>query len=99
MSQNNKIHITPKADEDLENIYLYSVEKFGVKRAVQYINDLDKTFDKLANDRSLGHDCSYISPNLKSHRVVSHLIFYKFMADKVIIIRILHKSMDYKQHF
>jgi len=48
MSLNNKIHIKPKADEDLENIYLYSVEKFGLKRASQYIRDLEEAFHKLA---------------------------------------------------
>jgi len=99
MLQNNQIHITQKADEDLENIYHYSAKKFGLKRAIQYIRDLDKAFDKLARDSTLGYDCGYISPSLKSHRVISHLIFYKFMANKIVIIRILHKSMNYKQHF
>lgn len=98
MPNNKKIHIQPKATEDLENIYEYSLQEFGNARAEQYIRDLDSAFHKLARQPDLGSDYSHVRPNLLAYRVVSHIIFFKLSAYGITILRVLHKSMDYGRH-
>ena len=93
-----KILIKPRAKEDLKNIYLYSLKEFGKTKTTEYVGDLDKAFNKLANNCNLGNDYSVISPQTRAYKATSHLIFYKISEDQISIIRVLHKSMDHKKH-
>lgn len=92
------ILLRPSADEDLESIYDYSFEKFGLNRAIEYIHDLNSTFIKLANNPDLARKCDFIKPNLQTYQVSSHIIFFKATKTRISIIRILHKSMDSPRH-
>ncbi len=98
MPHNQKFHVRKTADKDLNKIFIYSVENFGIKRAEQYIDDIVTTFQNLAENYEQGRDCSYIKPNLYAWDIVSHVIFYKPTKDGISIYRILHSSMDYKKH-
>jgi toxin ParE1/3/4 len=98
MPENKRFRLRPKAEEDLENIYEYSYQEFGRARADQYIEDLDSAFHKLADKPSLGSDYSHVRPALMAYRVVSHVVFFKPSVDGIIILRVLHKSMDYGRH-
>ena len=98
MRANKKFRLRPKAEEDLENIYEYSYQKFGSARADKYIRDLDDAFNKLADEPSLGSDYSHVRPDLVAYRVASHVFFFKPSVDGITILRVLHKSMDYGRH-
>lgn len=98
MPKNRNFRLRPKADRDLENIYQYSVQEFGRTRAAQYIRDLDAAFHTLTDEPTLGRDDHSVRSGLLSYRVVSHVIFFKTTVDGIIILRVLHKSMDYKRH-
>lgn len=90
--------LRPKAHSDLENIYTYSIQKWGLSRAEKYIRDLEMGFESLIQNDTLGLDYSHVSKNLRSFPVVSHIIYYKKTLYGVIIIRVLHKSMDETRH-
>lgn len=98
MPENKKFRLRPKADKDLENIYDYSFQEFGSARAERYIRDLDDAFHKLADEPSLGSNYSHVRPDLMAYRVVSHVVFFKPLVDGINILRVLHKSMDYRRH-
>ncbi len=98
MPHNNRFYVRKTADKDLDKIFVYSVENFGMKRAEQYINDIVTAFQNLAENYKQSRDCSHVRPNLYAWDVVSHVIFYKPTNDGVSIYRILHSSMDYKKH-
>ncbi len=93
-----KLLIRPAAIADLEKIYSYSHREFGSKRAEKYIRDLRLGFGKITKNPKAGHDFRYSNLNLKSYRVVSHIVFYEILQNKIAVVRILHKSMDYKKH-
>ncbi len=90
--------LKPKAENDLENIYVYSYKAFGQIRAKRYIHDLSVTFQQLAEDAVLGRDVSLIRKGIQVYPVNSHVIFYKTTGFGIAIIRVLHKSMDYDNH-
>lgn len=91
-----KLH--PAADLDLTRIYHYSVEEWGLSRAEQYIRDLESAFKGLAVGDLSSKDAGFILPGLRSYRVVSHVVFFKQTSDGIIVIRVLHKSMDFERH-
>ena len=98
MPENKIFRIKPQAEKDLENIYDYSYQEFGSARADQYIRDLNTAFHKLADNPNLGSDYKHVRPELRAYSVVSHVVFFKPSVYGAIILRVLHKSMDYERH-
>ena len=94
----NIFKLRPKAAKDLEDIYFYSVEKWGIPRADTYIKDINNAFNQLIENSGLGRDYGDVRPNLLAYFVGSHIIFYKFVGRDIAVVRVLHQSMDFKRH-
>lgn len=90
--------LRPKADKDLIKIYKHSIKEWGDARADKYIMDAENIFQELADNPALGYDASYVVPQLRAFPVVSHVVFYKSTNYGIMIIRVLHKSMDSRNH-
>lgn len=88
----------PKAIDDLEGIYLYSVNEFGIQRTEDYISAIESSFQYLADDPLISRKCDYVNSNLRAFNVGSHVIFLKITDYGIVIIRILHQSMDFNRH-
>jgi toxin ParE1/3/4 len=100
MQKNNKpYHLSPKAVHDLEAIYLYSVKEFGIRKADSYLKELENGFQKIVDTPELSRHCDYVKDQLRAVTVSSHVIFFTIKKTKIVIIRILHKSMDFIKHF
>lgn len=95
---NKSYRLYPKAIEDLESIYLYSVREFGIKRTEDYIWAIDSSFQHLADDPLISRKCDYIRPGLRAFNVGSHIIFFKTTDYGIAVIRVLHQSMDFNKH-
>lgn len=98
MPHNKIFYIRETANKDLNNIFIYSVETFGMERAKRYLDDLVSAFQTLANNYNQGRDYSHVRPNLYAWNVVSHVIYYKPTKEGISVYRVLHKSMDYQKH-
>ena len=92
-----KFHLTNKAVEDLDSIWLYTLETWSEDQADFYYRELVKACQDIA-DRPTYLDKEYdeIMPGLFIYK---HLIFYLLVDDGVEIIRILHERMDFGRHF
>ena len=95
----NDFFLRPKAEQYLEAIYQYGYQEFGVARAEQYIKNLDKAFHTLAKSPKLGRKYSYVREGLLAYPLISHIIFFRQYNNGIIIVRVLHQSMDYLRHF
>jgi toxin ParE1/3/4 len=90
--------VRKKADSDLQKIYIHSIKEFGPIRADKYIHDIENIFKDLTKNSMMGRDCSHIKPKLRAFPVETHTIYYKVQNYGVAIIRILHQSMNEKNH-
>jgi toxin ParE1/3/4 len=93
----NSLVIKASAKQDLENIYLYSLKEFGLKKSEKYIMDIDLAIQKLRENSKLGQTYHH-RHGYRFYKAASHIIFYKSLLNKIIIVRILHKLMDYEKH-
>src|ERR1700730_13121974 len=88
--------ISKKAISDLEEIWLYTVDKWSIVQADRYYNLI---FDEIAfickNPRT-GKPMDDVRKNYRTAKVKSHLIFYKVENNIVQVVRILHERMDIK---
>ena len=86
--------LTQKAKSDLKNIAKYTQKQWGRKQRNQYVKQLDDTFHFLASNPKYGIRCDYIKIGYYKYIVAKHVIFYRYVDNKMQIVRILHQSMD-----
>ncbi len=91
--------LTPKAVDDLDGIYEYTIMNFGLERARGYLNDLHQRFNDLAERPALGRGAERMAIGLKRYTYRSHVVFYMSENDSVLIVRALHERMDAPRHF
>ena len=88
--------ISRKAGLDLEQIWLYTFEKWSVEQADRYFNLIMDEITYLAKNPESGKDYGKVRKGYFRSRIKSHIIFYKInrKREEIEIIRILHQRMD-----
>ena len=91
----NKFVLSSKAKTDLIKIAKYTQITWGLTQRNDYLKILDSSFQLLADDPEIGMHCDYIREGYSKYPQASHVIYYKeHKANQILIVRILHKSMD-----
>ncbi len=86
--------ISKKAVSDLEEIWLYTFEKWSKEQADRYYNLIFNEINYICKNVSAGKSMEHVRKGYRATKVKSHLIFYKIVNDTIEIIRILHEQMD-----
>ncbi|MDX2370203.1 MAG: type II toxin-antitoxin system RelE/ParE family toxin [Colwellia sp.] len=90
-----KFLLSTKAKSDLIKIARYPQLTWGTVQRNDYLKILDNTFQLLADKPELGLNCGYIREGYSKYPQSSHVIYYnQHKVDQILIVRILHKSMD-----
>lgn len=89
-----RIELRPRALEDLEEIYQFSLEHWGRERAESYMRSIDEGLRQLLDHPRLGQCRDEVVPGILAFRVLSHVIFYRYDQDRIGVIRVLHQAMD-----
>lgn len=91
--------LTIAARKDLIDIGRFTTKKWGKRQRDKYLKQLDDAFKLLARQPEIGRDADDIKPAYKKFNQGSHIIFYRTGTEsKIVVIRILHNSMDVEQH-
>jgi toxin ParE1/3/4 len=90
--------LTPLAEQDLEDIWLYTCRSWSLEQADDYHASIVDAIEALASGRRQGRDASDIRDGYRKHAVGRHLIFYREREDALLVVRILHQSMDIAAH-
>ncbi len=92
--------LTREAKQDLRRIARFTEKRWGRNQRFLYIKQFDDAFHLLAESSSFGKPCDDIKEGYRKFPQGSHIIFYREASkDKILIIRILHKSMDIESKF
>lgn len=87
--------LTNAAKSDLKKIAIYTHNEWGRDQRNIYINQFDRAFHMLADSPSTGKVCDEVKAGYKKFPMGSHIIFYTIGSNsKILIVRILHKTMD-----
>lgn len=91
--------LTAAAQRDLLDIGRFTSEKWGKRQRDKYLKQLDNAFKLLSRQPDIGRDAEVIRPGYKKFSEGSHIIFYRAGTEsKIVVIRILHNSMDIDRH-
>ena len=85
-----------KAEDDVINIFIYSVETFGIEKADQYHSQLERGFKFLSENSKVAHLRTEITPPVRVHPIGSHLAIYLISEHGDIeIIRVRHAHEEW----
>lgn len=91
--------LTNEAKSDLRAIAQFTENRWGKAQRNLYIKQLDDAFKLLSTNVDVGFACDNIRKDYRKFPQGSHIIFYKSdAASGILIVRILHKNMDFDLH-
>lgn len=87
------------AEDDLINIWLYSLEQWDESTADRYLDLLNRAIEKLRLHPRSGMDCSEIREGYRRLIVQQHRVYYYLTPKSIEIIRVLHQRTDEETQF
>lgn len=89
---------SPKAEIDLEDIWLYSFERWNEHQADQYYDELIDGIKRLTDNPKLGKPCESIRRGYRSLQINRHVVYYRVQGQTIDIVRVLHERMEPTRH-
>lgn len=86
--------LTERAKQDLENLTDFSMMRFGHSQTRAYLRHLESALTQLSEMPTLGRFRPELAHGLRSYPCSRHTIYYLEQDNGVVIIRILHQSME-----
>jgi len=96
-NKRNNYRLSPLAEKDLEEIWLYSFTNWSLEKADEYHKNIVSAFEDLAQGTKIGSAVD-VRENYQKYIIGSHIIFYHFSDSNLKIIRILHQQMDISRY-
>lgn len=98
-----KLVLTGPAERDLGDISAWTAAQFGPRQAEKYTASITALFLKLEVDPTNlpSRQRDELGPGFRTWHVggrARHLLLYRIEGDRVVVLRILHDSMDIARH-
>jgi toxin ParE1/3/4 len=91
--------LSPAARADFEQIWDYTLERWGAQQAEDYLRDLVAGIERASANPLIGRACDDIRPGYRKLPAGSHVVFYRTTAVGVVdVVRVLHRRMDIDRH-
>jgi toxin ParE1/3/4 len=94
----SKVVLKPAAQRDVRSILLHTSQRWGFAQRDAYREALDQACTTLSGNPLIGRARDEIAPNLRSHNVQQHVIYYRVEVETVTVLRVLHMKMDEARH-
>ena len=86
--------VTRAAQADIKKIGRYTEEHWGPAQRRLYLNGLNERFAVLAASPTIAAERRNFAPPVRIHPYEKHLIVYIIEDGGIVIVRVLHQSMD-----
>lgn len=95
--KNLTFRLSPLAEADLEEIWLYTFRQWSLEQADDYHRGIIRAIEGLASRRNVWQK-STIRNGYWKYPVGKHVVFFRNPDGFLDVIRILHEKMDMNQH-
>jgi toxin ParE1/3/4 len=93
-----RIVVSPKAEADIVDIAEYTLENWGERQMVRYVEGLHERFIRLAAEPQTGRRREEVGRGYRSIVHGSHIVFYRPTVRDLFIVRVLHARMSPERH-
>lgn len=90
-----QVIISKEFNIDLDDIFQYGVETFGINQAEKYENEIWQLVESLSHNYHLFPECRHLPTKSKIYRWIildSHLIIYRITKKEIQVLRIVHSK-------
>lgn len=84
----------PKALAKIEEIADYTIAEWGQTQAKQYVADLRRKIELVAEFPGMGNDALGLPVEYRKARSGSHRAIYRYSDTELIVVRIVHERED-----
>ena len=88
----SEFRLSNRATVRLQEIYLFSEDRFGRYQAEAYLAGVKRSFELLAEFPRMGRSADDIAPGLRRFRYQSHHVIYSLESDHILIRGLPHVS-------
>jgi toxin ParE1/3/4 len=87
--------LTQEAEKDLDGIFEYTLDQWGLDQAKLYQKQLNEAFSAIAEGKALTRIFVKERPDLRVLHAQHHYVFYLIEGGKVpLVIAVFHERMD-----
>lgn len=86
--------VSKKAQSDIRDIGLYTQQQWGKEQRRAYLSGMQTRFERLSENSLLAAERTEFTPPVRIHPYEKHLIVYIVQGGDILIVRVLHESMD-----
>ena len=90
----NRFRLSPLAELDLEETWLYVAQDSGVDRADRLIDQIARRCALLAAHPGAGRLRDDIASDVRSFPVKTYIIYYRTSESGILVSRVLHGKRD-----
>lgn len=95
---NSRIYrLSPLAEADLEEIWLYTFRQWSLEQADKYHRDIIAAIEGLASGRNVAQQAD-VREGYWKYAVGAHVLYFRRSDASLDVIRILHGRMDVALH-
>ena len=87
------VNVSEVFNLDLDDIYQYGIDTFGIRQVELYENEIWKLVENLSSNWPFFSECRHLSTKTKMYRWIileSHLIIYRITDKEIQLLRIVH---------
>lgn len=93
-----EVRKSAEAEEDLVDVWMYSLREWGIRQADKYLDVLEAGFAQLETNAKLGKSRDDLRPGYRSLAINRHIVYYTVEESVIRVIRVLHDQMEPDQH-
>lgn len=93
-----RLDLTEIARADLASIRRYSTRKWGPEQTTKYMDALRDTMKGVVRGTVVARSRDDLRPGIQMTTSGRHCIFFESDETRVLVVRVLHDSMDYRRH-
>lgn len=91
-----EIVVRPLAEADLDDIAIYTKERWGRRQARQYLAALRLDIDSLAQFPASNPKQASQHGEFRKLASGHHMIFYLTVPRQIVVVRVLHERMNFE---
>ena len=88
--------LTPAAQNDLEDIWLFTAQRGAAVQADRYTDILEDTLERLLFMPEMARERREFDPPVRIHPSAEHLIIYRTEGSHLAILRVLGAAQDWQ---
>lgn len=90
--------LSPRAQRDLEQLFDFTVKRWGLAQAMRYAELIEAACAELAEAPQRAQACDHIRQGYRRRVVERHMIYFRQTGFGIAVVRILHQRMDAATH-